>query len=195
MVLHALRCLGSVPARRIAEAVAMTEAEVESELIDLAVAGLVGYTPGVFAGWLLTDEGRAQVSVRAARELDAAGTRDLVERWYGDFMDLNPELLRTCTAWQLREDLGSQPNDHSDERYDARVLRRLLDLDERGQRVCAGLAAALDRFAPYAGRLRSALERALAGDTAAVTDRTDSYHAVWFQLHEDLLVTLGRPRW
>jgi hypothetical protein len=28
-----------------------------------------------------------------------------------------------------------------------------------------------------------------------VTDSTASYHAVWFQLHEDLLVTLGIPRW
>jgi hypothetical protein len=27
-----------------------------------------------------------------------------------------------------------------------------------------------------------------------VTDRTASYHAVWFQLHEDLLATLGIPR-
>lgn len=34
-----------------------------------------------------------------------------------------------------------------------------------------------------------------AGDPAAVTESTESYHAVWFQLHEDLLVTLGRPRW
>jgi hypothetical protein len=27
-----------------------------------------------------------------------------------------------------------------------------------------------------------------------VTDSTASYHAVWFQLHEDLLATLGIPR-
>jgi hypothetical protein len=27
-----------------------------------------------------------------------------------------------------------------------------------------------------------------------VTDSTESYHIVWFQLHEDLLATLGIPR-
>jgi hypothetical protein len=27
-----------------------------------------------------------------------------------------------------------------------------------------------------------------------VSDSTESYHAVWFQLHEDLLATLGIPR-
>jgi hypothetical protein len=27
-----------------------------------------------------------------------------------------------------------------------------------------------------------------------VADSTESYHTVWFQLHEDLLATLGMPR-
>jgi hypothetical protein len=27
-----------------------------------------------------------------------------------------------------------------------------------------------------------------------VTDSVDSYHSVWFHLHEDLLSTLGRTR-
>ncbi len=195
VVLHALRCLGTVPARRIADAVGLPEREVESELIDLAVAGLVSYTPGVFSGWLLTEAGRTEVGRQAARELAEAGARAAVERCYDDFLVLNPELLQTCTAWQVRADRDSQLNDHSDDRYDAEVLRRLVALDAQGQRVCRGLATALARFAPYAGRLTAALQRALAGDTAAVTDRTDSYHAVWFQLHEDLLVTLDRARW
>lgn len=195
MVLHALRCLGSVPAGRIADAVALPERDVESELIDLAVDGFVSYTPGVFAGWLLTDQGRTEVARRAVRELADSGARGAVERCYDDFLALNPELLQTCTAWQVRHDLGSQLNDHSDDRYDDQVLRRLVALDEQGQRVCRDLAAVLTRFAPYGYRLAAALHRALAGDTAAVTDRTDSYHSVWFQLHEDLLVTLDRPRW
>lgn len=195
LVLHTLRCIGSVPAGRIAEALALPESEVESDLIDLAVAGLVSYTPGVFSGWLLTERGRDEVTRRAVAELETTGAREAVERGFADFLVLNPELLATCTAWQVRDDGGSLPNDHTDHRYDDKVLKRLVALDQRGQKVCRELAAALPRFAPYAGRLTAALDRALTGDTAAVTDRTDSYHSVWFQLHEDLLVTLDRPRW
>ena len=194
-MLHALRCLGSVPASRIAEAAALPEADVESDLIDLAVNGLVGYTPGVFSGWLLTDRGRDEVARRAASELRATGAREAVERGFADFLVLNPELLAACTAWQIRDEGGSLPNDHTDHRYDDKVLKRLVALDGRAQPLCGRLATALPRFGPYGPRLSAALERALAGDTAAVTDRTDSYHAVWFQLHEDLLVTLDRPRW
>jgi hypothetical protein len=52
----------------------------------------------------------------------------------------------------------------------------------------------LTRFALYRTRLTIALERALGGNIAYVTDTVDSYHSVWFQLHEDLLVTLGISR-
>jgi len=194
-VLHGLRCTGAAAASRVAEAVRLPVSEVESELIDLGIEGLVSYTGGAFAGWSLTDAGREEVAARLARELDEAGARATVEHAHRRFGELNPQVLDACTDWQLRSRLPSELNDHTDRGYDAQVLRRLTVLDERAQQLCAGLSATLSRFAPYAGRLTDALERAQAGDTAAVTDRTDSYHSVWFQLHEDLLVTLGIPRW
>ena len=44
-------------------------------------------------------------------------------------------------------------------------------------------------------RFSTALERLRAGDTDAFTrPLTDSYHDVWMQLHEDLLLTMGRER-
>jgi hypothetical protein len=46
----------------------------------------------------------------------------------------------------------------------------------------------------YGARLTNALDRALAGDVALVADDMESYHNVWFQLHEDLLATIGRSR-
>ncbi|MDQ7991764.1 MAG: transcriptional regulator [Propionicimonas sp.] len=195
VVLHGLRCVGAAPATRVADAVRLPLAEVESELIDLGIAGLVGYTRGAFAGWALTDAGRGEVAARLARELAESGTRAAVERAHEDFGELNPKVLEACTDWQLRSRLPSELNDHTDPGYDAQVLRRLAALDDLAQRLCADLSGALTRFHPYGARLASALDRARAGDTAAVTDRTDSYHSVWFQLHEDLLVSLGIPRW
>jgi hypothetical protein len=44
-------------------------------------------------------------------------------------------------------------------------------------------------------RLNAALDRISAGDNDYVSGvRVDSYHTVWFELHEDLLATLGIER-
>ena len=85
-------------------------------------------------------------------------------------------------------------NDHTDPDYDAKVLSRLIRIDASAQRICSDLASHLMRFGLYGTRLTTALERTLGGNIAYVTDTLDSYHSVWFQLHEDLLVTLGISR-
>ena len=58
----------------------------------------------------------------------------------------------------------------------------------------ARLTAVLPRFSGYAKRLEQALENA-ATDPAwlTATDR-DSFHRIWFELHEDLIATLGIQR-
>jgi hypothetical protein len=195
LVLHTLRCTGFAGLGRVAAAAGLPEPEVESELIDLAVAGLVTRVAGDFGGWGLTEAGRAADAGRIAGELDAAGARAAVAAAYDRFLVLNPELLDLCTAWQLRSSGGAVTvNDHADPAYDARVLDRLADLDRRAGTVCAALSAALPRFGRYRVRLAGALARARSGELDQVADTTDSYHAVWFQLHEDLLATLGLPR-
>ncbi|WP_433795845.1 hypothetical protein [Actinoplanes sp. CA-252034] len=88
----------------------------------------------------------------------------------------------------------TEVNDHTDSAYDARVLARFVDLDQRATVVCSALSAALPRFGRYRRRLTAALDHARAGRLEHLADTTTSYHNVWFQLHEDLLVTLGIPR-
>jgi hypothetical protein len=195
LVLHTLRCIGFAGLARVAEATGLTEADAESTLIDLAVDGLVTRVPGDFGGWGLTEDGRAEDARRISGELDAAGARAAVAAAYDGFLVLNPELLDLCTAWQMRAIGGVPgPNDHTDPGYDARVLDRFVDFDRRAEGVCADLSAALPRFRRYRDRLSHALTRARAGDLDHLTDSMSSYHNVWFQLHEDLLNTLGIPR-
>jgi hypothetical protein len=195
LVLHALRCIGFANLARVAPATGLPESDVESELIDLAAAGLVRHVPGDFGGWDLTEAGRAADAERIAEELGTAGTRTAVAAAYDRFLLLNPELLDLCTAWQTRSADGVVTmNDHSDPVYDARVLDRLTDFDQRAEVVCAALSAAMLRFQRYRVRLTDALARAKSGALEYVTDSTASYHTVWFQLHEDLLATLGIPR-
>jgi hypothetical protein len=195
LVLHTLRCTGFVGLARVAAATGLPASDVESELIDLGAAGPVTHVAGEFGGWGITEAGRAVDAQRIADELETSGTRTAVAEAYDRFLVLNPELLDLCSAWQLRSVDGVVTlNDHADPAYDLRVLDRLTDLDRRADDVCADLSAAMLRFQRYRVRLTDALGRAKSGSLDYVTDSTASYHAVWFQLHEDLLATLGIPR-
>lgn len=195
LVLHALRCIGFTSATTVAAATGLAEFEVESALIDLAVDGLVSHLEGPFGGWGISDAGRAVDAERIAADLDAAAAQPTAVTCYEAFLVLNPQLLEVCTAWQLKNVYGAVvTNDHGDPAYDARVLERLAGLHRRAETVLAPLGAALPRFARYPARLAEALARARAGALEYVAESTSSYHTVWFQLHEDLLVTLGLPR-
>ncbi|SEG96751.1 hypothetical protein SAMN05444920_11068 [Nonomuraea solani] len=195
LVLHTLRCIGFAGVARVAEATGLSEPDAESELIDLAVAGLVTHNAGDFGGWGLTDAGRAADAERITGELDASGRRAVVAQAFETFLVLNPELLDLCTAWQTRTVDGVMTvNEHTDPDYDARVLGLLMDFDGRAEVVCAELSRALRRFQRYRLRFANALKRARAGELEYVSDNLASYHTIWFQLHEDLLVTLGIPR-
>lgn len=179
-VLHTLRCIGFAGLPRIAEASGLPEADAEDTLIDLARNGLLTWSPGDFGGWGLTDAGRAEDTRRTAAEVAASGAHAAITEAYHDFLVLNPELLDLCAAWQTTT--APRP----------RILDRLADLHQRATAVLGALV--LPRFTRYEARLGHALARAVAGHQEYVTNSVDSYHAVWFQLHEDLLVTLGTPR-
>lgn len=182
-VVHTLRCTGATGLADLADAAGLSPDDAESALIDAALAGLVTYERGEFGGWRLTAEGKAADDVAVAAELAATGARPAVERTFTGFLELNPELLDLCTAWQL----GTADR--------ARVLERFADLHARCVVVLEPAAGALPRFDRHRTGLTAALARARGGDTAYLTDRVDSYHTRWFRLHEDLLVTLGIPRY
>jgi hypothetical protein len=190
-----MRCIGYATEDRVTVASGLTADETTRLLAEVAGRGLVSSTPGPFGGWALTDEGRVTVQRWLEDELTSAGASDVVRSYYEQFLKLNPTLLDLSTDWQMvRVGEGHIVNDHRDPDYDAKVLDRLIKLDESAQRICADLSAILTRFEPYGPRLSRARDRALAGDHAYVTDNLESYHSVWFQLHEDLLVTLGISR-
>jgi hypothetical protein len=61
--------------------------------------------------------------------------------------------------------------------------------------VCGTLGSQLARFSGYGPRLATAVDKVEKGDTDWFTKPLiDSYHTVWFELHEDLLATLAIER-
>jgi len=196
LVLHGLRLKGFGGAEAVAEAAGVAEGDAKSELDGLVGDGLATYREGRLSGFTLTPAGREEHARRLAAELEATGARDAIQAAYERFLGINGDLLGICTAWQLR-DVGGESviNDHTDAAHDAAVIDQLAELDAKVQPICAELGAALDRFGAYGSRLGEALANVQAGDVDWFTKpMIASYHTVWFELHEDLLTTLGIER-
>ena len=196
LVMHGLRLKGFAEAAGVGEAVGVPEAEAKPVLDQLVTEGLATYRDGKLSGFSLTKPGRSEHARLLSEELERTGTRAAIDAAYQQFLRLNTELLTVCTEWQLR-DIDGQPtvNDHSDAAYDAAVIEKLAGLHARVEPICDALGGALQRYAGYGPRLGQALERVRSGDCDWFTKpMIPSYHTVWFEMHEDLLSTLGIER-
>ena len=198
LVMHGLRLKGFAEPAAVADAVDVDEQAAKSLLDDLVAEGLASYREGRMSGFTLTPAGRTEHARLLSEELARHAVREAITAAYRRFLTRNQDLLGVCTAWQLREDDPSgEPviNDHSDPAYDAAVIERLGEIDAWIQPVCAELASSLARYAGYGPRLTHALERLRAGESDWFTKpMIPSYHTIWFELHEDLLATLGIER-
>jgi pyruvate,orthophosphate dikinase len=140
----------------------------------------------------LTPAGRDHVGRLLAAERAHADATAVVAL-YEDFCVLDAELKQIMTAWQLRPDGAA--NDHADAVYDGGVLARLAQLQERVGPLLQRLPQLAPRLAAYGARLGRAAARIAAGDHSYVARIiADSYHTVWFELHEDLMSLAGLTR-
>jgi hypothetical protein len=198
LVLHAVRVLGFADTAAVARRFELDRTRTGEHLLDAEAHGWVTHTAFAgTAGWSLTDRGRRENERRLAAELARTGRADDVRDAYDAFLPLNGRVLRACTDWQLRPAPGHRlsPNDHTDPAWDHEVVAALEAVDQDLAPLVERLAVVLTRFRGYDSRFDAALARARSGGTAWV-DRTDvdSCHRVWFELHEDLVATLGIDR-
>ena len=188
-VLRVIAIKGFALLEAIADAAMSTPDEVRLVIEDLVAEGLVESTAGAFK---LTEAGRS----RAADRLTAERERWGVERASAAldaFLDIDHRVKEVVTAWQLRD--PQTPNDHSDAEYDGGVLDRLAAIHDDATAWLEPIEPAVPRFREYGARLTRALEAARGGDGRFVASpRVDSYHGVWFELHEDLIQLAGRTR-
>jgi pyruvate,orthophosphate dikinase len=188
-VLQAIRLKGRADAAALARCTGSDAADAAAALDKLLADGLIKGGPS----FRITPEGTEKL-----RELIEAERADVdqpaLEAVYDDFHHVNTELKEVVTSWQIRDD--ATPNDHTDAAYDAAVIGRLLDgVDVEFRPLLARMSALVPRLAGYGPRFDAAVAALRARDTAYVARPTvDSYHQLWFELHEELIGLLGRNR-
>jgi pyruvate,orthophosphate dikinase len=187
-LIRALGIKGFATAQGAADALATTPDQVQPLLDDVVVDGLAASVAGAYR---LTDTGKG----RASELVEAERTRwgAAADRALDAFLALDQQMKDTVTAWQLKA--PDVVNDHADPNYDRGVLDRLAAIHGEAAAFLDANAGGSPRLATYRERLTRALDQAVNGDGRFVASpRVDSYHGVWFELHEDLIQLAGRTR-
>ena len=166
------------------------------------LGGIADIVDRLTASGLLVDGAALRISPSGRTRLEAllAEERATVNpaamaAAYDDFRAVNTDFKILVTDWQLKGGSEGTPNTHDDAEYDAAVLARLDELHARVVPIIAATATQVPRLNAYAAKLSAALDKVNAGDTAWLSrPLIDSYHTVWFELHEELIGAIGLTR-
>lgn len=137
--------------------------------------------------WYLTDAGEERLA-RLCRERFGDDQLAELRSLYAEFESLDGRMKACAEAWQDLDAAARGPS--------AAPVGDLAAINDAVQ----DLFGELDRetraaYESYIARLDEAVERLMDGEDAYFTGTdVDSYHTVWFELHDDLLRTLGEER-
>nr|WP_230329424.1 pyruvate, phosphate dikinase [Nocardia aurantiaca] len=188
-VLRLIGIKGRVNADNLAASLLAEAAEIAACCEGLVAAGYCATTP---AGFRITPEGRSRLEQLLAEERRTVDPAAMTTA-YDEFCVFNADLKVIITDWQMKD--PATVNDHADTDYDAGVLARLDDAHHRLRALIARLGDLAPRLSRYLDRLDRAVERIAEGDhTYVARPIMDSYHTVWFELHEDLIGLCGLTR-
>ncbi len=190
---RALALKGMGNAATIAGVLGVSEIEVEPVLAALVDEGAAQPMPNgtVLPAPSLRDD------VGEWYRLAAARIGHLIEPEMGRFHEVNEAFKTVVGDWQMRFVGGTEiPNDHTDAAYDAEVVARLrTSIHVDVEPIIIRTAQAEPRLVRYWERLEAALRAIEAGQNDMMAHPLkDSYHTVWFELHEELIRLSGRNR-
>ncbi len=186
-VLQAVRLKGRTNEADLVATLGEGPAGVAAMLEQLTAAGLLVQGKTL----RLSPEGRERLNTLLAEERSGVD-QSVLAKAYDDFRLVNNEFKALVSDWQLKD---GQPNSHDDPEYDAGVLNRLDGVHQQVLPIIATLVTLLPRLNTYATKLSSALAKVKAGETTWLARPIiDSYHTVWFELHEELIAASGLTR-
>jgi hypothetical protein len=158
--------------------------------------GLAKHREGRLSGWTPTPQAKERHKELLHGPL-AANDPVVLQVAYEEFSQLNGTFKELCTRWQLKgsDSPSPVPNDHSDAAYDLAVIEDLALLDANAAAVLERMGGSLSRVERYRQRLAEALDAFKQGDRDKFTKPLyESYHDIWMELHQDLILTLGLQR-
>ena len=139
----------------------------------------------------LSQTGRARLAALLAAEREAADAAAIAGT-YREFRQVNSDFKALVSDWQLKD---GQRNTHDDPGYDAAILARLAIVHERVIPIIATVAGQIPRLFAYSRKLDAAHAKVQRGEAMWLTrPMVDSYHTVWFELHEELIGAAGLTR-
>ena len=180
--------------------------QTQQSLVSLVIRGMVRGTPDESLAALVeqglaitkgpitmpTPDGTAAAGA-LLRVADDSDQRRDIDKLFDGFLPINRRLRDVCSAWQTRPD--GTPNDHTDAGYDDTVRDRLDEVHSAIGPVLRRLAALEPRLGTYRPRLQEALDKFDDGEASwLASPLMDSYHTVWMQLHQELILMLGLTR-
>jgi hypothetical protein len=189
-VLQAVRLKGRVHSADLAETLGRDPADIADIVERLTGSGLLvnGTTLRI------SPSGRARLDTLLAEERDGVDPAPMAAA-YDEFRAVNADFKSLVTDWQLKGGPGGVPNAHDDPDYDAAVLVRLDEVHARVLPIIEAAAEQVPRLKAYSAKLLAAMSKVKDGDTAWLTrPLVDSYHTVWFELHEELIGAIGMTR-
>jgi hypothetical protein len=190
-VFHSLRIKGFAGVALVAEVAGVDEPTASNHLQALVDAERATFNEarGLYR---LTPAGREAHAAALAADIAEVGSVAALSGPYHTFLALNDRLKAVCGEWQLR---NGEPNDHTDTDYDTSVVAQLVVLNDDTQPIVAEIGRIYPRFAGYGPRLDESCQHVVSGETKMFTGvMCGSYHDVWMELHEDLILTQGIDR-
>ena len=174
--LHALRVRGVASAADVARI-----AGIEAPGLALAALLEAGLAQGDGEYYVATAAGLERDAENSARLLGADA--EALATIYDDrFLPVNVRFKALATAWQ-----------EQGERIE--LIEEAAEVHDQIDAVLAAAAACAPHLDRYRARLGQAMDAFLSGQGSALAGAgEDTYHSTWFELHEDLIATLGRSR-
>jgi len=131
---------------------------------------------------LIQPEGMTAVQDHYRQSYAALSQRQEMAAWFARFEPINKQFIKHVSDWQQT---GGDPRDQE----------RVIATVERLVKLIREIAQLIPRYSGYARRFERSVTEVDKGNPDFVcTPTVDSLHNIWFEFHEDFLMTLGKER-
>lgn len=139
--------------------------------------------------------GESAVAEHRRLLLEQSGRKDDLLRYCDEFEKVNGRFKELVARWQMKDENGIQiVNNHRDREYDLAIISELTKTHEETTNIINEISEAIPTYQRFIGRFCLALQRVTDGNTSYMDQARDSYHGIWFELHESLLKLSGMKR-